>query len=328
MHILIVSNSKIPVFTYGGTERVIWDLGYALTQIGHKVTFLVAPGSKCDFAKIIFLDKTTDLRNQIPLDIDIVHFQFKPEFNLDGDFPHAYAFTEHGNTVHESRFPLNTIFVSKNHASRHQSDQFVYNGLNWDAYGKVDFSLARTHHHFLGKAAWRVKNVSGAIEVALGAKTNLAVLGGSRLNIKRGFRFTWSRNIQFYGMVGGQEKFFLLNSSKGLIFPVRWHEPFGLAIIESLYFGCPVFGTPYGSLVELITPEFGYLSVSKIDLITAIRNLKFNHRNCQDYVVENFNSLKMAHTYVAKYEMILSGNKLNQASPKFNNLLNRLPWSP
>ena len=298
MHILIVSNSKIPVFTYGGTERVIWDLGYALTQIGHKVTFLVAPGSKCDFAKIISLDKTTDLRNQIPLDIDIVHFQFKPEFNLDGDFQHAYAFTEHGNTTHESEFPLNSIFVSKNHANRHQSDQFVYNGLNWDAYGKVDFSLARTHHHFLGKAAWRVKNVSGAIEVALGAKTNLAVLGGSRLNIKRGFRFTWSRNIQFYGMVGGQEKFFLLNSSKGLIFPVRWHEPFGLAIIESLYFGCPVFGTPYGSLVELITPEFGYLSYSKIGLINAIRNLKFNHRNCQDYVVENFNSLKMAHSYI------------------------------
>ena len=326
MHILIVSNSKIPVFTYGGTERVIWDLGYALTQIGHKVTFLVAPGSKCDFAKIISLDKTTDLRNQIPLDIDIVHFQFKPEFNLDGDFQHAYAFTEHGNTTHESEFPLNSIFVSKNHANRHQSDQFVYNGLNWDAYGKVDFSLARTHHHFLGKAAWRVKNVSGAIEVALGAKTNLAVLGGSRLNIKRGFRFTWSRNIQFYGMVGGQEKFSLLNSSKGLIFPVRWHEPFGLAIIESLYFGCPVFGTPYGSLVELITPEFGYLSYSKIELINAIRNLKFNHRNCQDYVVENFNSLKMAHSYIIKYETILSKKKLNENNPKIAPNEKKLPW--
>lgn len=327
MHILLVSNSQIPVFAYGGTERVIWDLGYALTQIGHKVTFLVAPGSMCDFAKIIFLDKKTDLRNQIPHDIDIVHFQFKPDFNLDEDFPFPYAFTEHGNTSHESEFPLNSIFVSQNHASRHQSDQFVYNGLNWDTYGKVNFSLQRTHHHFLGKAAWRVKNVRGAIDVALGAKVNLAVLGGSRLNIKRGFRFTWSRNIQFYGMVGGQEKFSLLNSSNGLIFPVKWHEPFGLAIIESLYFGCPIFGTPYGSLTELITSEYGLLSASKLDLINAIQNHKYNQRLCHDYAVENFNSLKMAYSYIAKYEKILTGNKLNKITPKYNTLLNRLPWS-
>ena len=27
MHILIVSRTQIPVVTYGGTERVIWDLG-------------------------------------------------------------------------------------------------------------------------------------------------------------------------------------------------------------------------------------------------------------------------------------------------------------
>ena len=44
----------------------------------------------------------------------------------------------------------------------------------------------------------------------------------------------------------------LLNASRGLIFPVRWHEPFGLAVIESLYFGCPVFATPYGALPELV----------------------------------------------------------------------------
>ena len=33
---------------------------------------------------------------------------------------------------------------------------------------------------------------------------------------------------------------------------MRWHEPFGIALIEALYFGCPVFGTPYGSLPEIV----------------------------------------------------------------------------
>ena len=38
MRILMVSRTKIPVFAYGGTERVIWDLGRALTTLGHEVT--------------------------------------------------------------------------------------------------------------------------------------------------------------------------------------------------------------------------------------------------------------------------------------------------
>ena len=53
-------------------------------------------------------------------------------------------------------------------------------------------------------------------------------------------------------MVGGTNKTKLLNQSKGLLFPVRWHEPFGLAILESLHYGCPVFGTPRGSCLKLV----------------------------------------------------------------------------
>ena len=34
MHILFVNRASIPVFAYGGTERVIWDLGQALVDMG------------------------------------------------------------------------------------------------------------------------------------------------------------------------------------------------------------------------------------------------------------------------------------------------------
>jgi hypothetical protein len=53
MHVLLVHNGRIPVFKYGGTERVIWDLGRALKQLGHEVTYLVPRGSHCDFANIV-----------------------------------------------------------------------------------------------------------------------------------------------------------------------------------------------------------------------------------------------------------------------------------
>jgi hypothetical protein len=169
MRILLVSKTSIPVYAYGGTERVIWDLGYALSRLGHQVTYLVAPGSTCPFAQVLPLNPALDLRQQIPSDFDIVHFQFNPDFNLDQDFSLPYVLTEHGNTAGDQPLPVNTIFVSKNHAERHGSQQFVHNGLNWSAYGPVDFSARRQHHHFLGKAAWRVKNVTGAIDGALAA---------------------------------------------------------------------------------------------------------------------------------------------------------------
>ena len=118
-------------------------------------------------------------------------------------------------------------------------------------------------------------------------------------------------------MVGGEEKDRLMNSSKGLIFPVRWHEPFGLAIVESLYFGCPIFGTPYGSLTEIVEEGVGYLSNKKEELITAVNNSDdFSNQRCHEYAVEKFNSKKMALLYIEKYEKVLSVEKLNKKPPR------------
>jgi glycosyltransferase involved in cell wall biosynthesis len=327
MRILLVSKTSIPVYAYGGTERVIWDLGYALSQLGHQVTYLVAVGSNCPFAEVLHIDPVLDVRMQIPDDVDIVHFQFSPEFNVDEDFTIPYVVTEHANTATDNVLPLNSIFVSKNHAERHGSDQFVHNGLNWDAYGAVDFDARREHHHFLGKAAWRVKNVVGAIDVALDAGVKLVVMGGTRLNLKRGFRFTWSRRINFHGMVGGQDKFRLLNSSNGLILPVRWHEPFGLAVIESLYFGCPVFTTPYGALPELVGQEHGCLSTSTAELVSSINEQSFDVRACHKQAVDNFNAKKMALCYLEKYEQVLAGVGLSKTRPRATGRDVRLPWN-
>jgi len=302
-------------------------LGQALGELGHVVTYLVAAGSSCPFAKVLEINPAVDLRLQIPDDIDIVHFQFNPTFDLDADFDKPYVVTEHGNTAGGKLLPRNSIFVSRNHAKRHGSDQFVYNGLNWEAYGQVDFKLPRRHHHFLGKAAWRVKNVTGAIDVALAAGVRLAVLGGTRLNIKRGFRFTWSRKVEFHGMVGGLQKFQLLNASNGLIFPVRWHEPFGLAVIESLYFGCPVFSTPYGSLPELVGLQHGVLSSAHQVLADAIVGHSFDSRACHQHAAENFNAKKMAQGYLEKYLKVADGEFLSSIRPQALERDVRLPWA-
>ena len=326
MHILLVNNSVIPVFAYGGTERVIWDLGRQLVAMGHRVSYLVPEGSTCDFAQLLRIRPERPWREQVPDDVDIVHFQFNPRLDTEDALGKPYLFTEHGNATQAKPLPLNTVFVSRNHASRYGSTEFVHNGLDWSAYGPVDFNTARSHFHFLGKAAWGVKNVKGAIDVAKRAGVELDVLGGKRFNFRRGIRLTFSRHVHFHGMVGGTQKAQLLNASRGMVFPVRWHEPFGLAIVESLYFGCPVFATPYGALPELVPEDCGVLSAHASELAEAVRSRQFDRRACHAHVVANFSAGAMARGYLRYYERIVAGEKINAVPPMIRGKARELPW--
>ncbi|WP_205966357.1 glycosyltransferase [Parapedobacter sp. SGR-10] len=316
MRILIVDNGFIPVHLYGGTQRVIWGLGKELAKMGHIVTFLVKKGSYCDFATVLHIDENIPIVDQIKPQYDIVHFNFQPERIEHFRLP--YIITMHGNRNDTVQLDKNTVFVSKNHAQRFSSEAYVYNGLDWEEYAKPDLGLKRMYFHFLGKASWRIKNVQGAIDVvSCMKKERLAVLGGVRFNIKMGVRFTFSLKVTFRGMVGGEEKYRWLNGSKGLVFPVRWHEPFGLAIIESLYYGCPVFGTPYGSLPELVNSDVGFLSDKGKVLEQAMVHWdQYDPKNCHAYALEEFNSKRMALAYLSKYEIVLENRTINATNPQ------------
>jgi len=326
MNILIVDNGKIPAVNYGGTERVIWYLGKELLKLGHQVSYLVKEGSTCDFAKVIIRDNTKTISSQIPSNIDVVQFNFSPKEEIN--IPHII--TVHGNSNDKNEFDKNSVFVSKNHAERFGSTSYVYNGLDWSDYGKVDLNNDRKYFHFLAKAAWRVKNVKGAIAVVEQTpQEKLHVVGGTRLNISMGFRFTTSARVRFHGMLGGQDKLNVLQKSKGLIFPVLWNEPFGLSIVESLYFGCPVFATPYGSLPEIVNKEVGFLSAHSSELAEAIQHSsQYDRKKCHDYAIEFFNSATMAKNYLQKYELVLNGKKLNEQKPQLKLIQNErfLPW--
>jgi glycosyltransferase involved in cell wall biosynthesis len=313
MHILIVNNTSIPVKQYGGTERVIWWLGKQLVQMGHQVSYLVAPGSHCDFATGVHaLYQDIPFNQQIPAGVDIVHLNCK--VNETPKIP--YIFTLHGNSNDQNPLDINTVFVSKNQASRYGSESYVHNGIDPVDYGDPGLAQKRNYFHFLGDAAWRVKNVRGAIKIAQHANIPFRVIGGKRFNFNQGIRLTFDPRIRFDGMVGGTEKNNLLKGSKGLIFPVLWNEPFGLSIVESLYFGCPVFGTPYGSLTEIIHPSVGITSNSLSTLVDGVLHAgEFDTKTCHQYVMDNFTSTQMAVNYLKKYETVLNGHPLNEIAP-------------
>ena len=317
MKILLAIPRSIPVSLYGGTPRILWWLGKELSKMGHEITFLVDPGSHSPYGKIIPYCRNIPLNKQIPDEIDFVHLFFEPD-----DLPEKpFLIRILGNTNQSRKFDINTVFLTRDHASRHNSEAFVYNGIDPDDYGTPDLQNKRAYFHFLGKAAWRLKNVRGAIHIARRSGNRLAVIGGQRINFKMGFRMTLDPGVIFHGMLGGELKNNILNGSKGLLFPVLWHEPFGIAIIESLYFGCPVFGTPYGSLPELVPGDVGFLSDSRSRLIEAVQQAEsFDRKRCHEYVMEHFTARRMALDYLALYEKILNGEAINPVQPFIDTL--------
>lgn len=328
MVVTIIKKGSFPATLYGGTERVIWGLGKALSELNHKVNYLVEKKTcYCPFANIFEINPRKSIYEQIPPDTDIVHFN---EFEVDdSQMTYPYVITVHGNKL-PINLNRNTIFVSRNHAQRFGCNSYVYNGLDWEGHGKVNTTQARSGYHFLGKAAWRVKNVVGAIDVVkkLPDHSKLIVMGGYRINFKMGFRLTLTRRASFMGMVNDKIKIKVMQKSKGLIFPVTWHEPFGLAIIESLYAGCPVFATPYGAIPEIIsTPELGFLTNSEAEMVEYLTHRQeYSAVFCHEYAAELFSARKMAKSYLDKYEQVLNGHFLIPEFSEREKEYKGLPW--
>jgi len=324
MNILIVCRGSLPPKAYGGTERVVWSLIKGLHQLHHNVFVLTDTPTVCKWATTIVRDPERPIDKQIPDEIDVVHFHTGESCSTK-----PFLTTRHGNHAVKKENAPNSVFVSQKHALNHGCEAFVYNGLDWSDYRLPDLKSTRRlkRYHFLGKAAWRLKNVQGAISITRKAKVALDVLGGHRLNFNMGFRLTLDRHVKFHGMVDNTKKCDVLEKSNGLIFPVTWEEPFGLAIIESLFMGAPVFGTPYGSLPEIInTPDVGFLANSEDALVDAIDDREYSSKQCHDFVRDTFDHLSMAVRYITKYEAVCNGEILNKSLSKPAEQLKRLPY--
>jgi len=332
MHILLVYNALLPVSSYDDAARVVWWLSKALADQGHTVSLLAKKGSVCPFASVISLDEKKSLDAQIPENVDVVHLHSKIATPLSK----PYLITCHENCGADCVLDANTVFVSAQHAHRHGGIVYVHHGIDFTEYGTPVFQNKRVYFHFLGNAEWRGKNVRGAIDLASRVGARLHVIGGTRVNFRKELRITLTPNVRFHGVLSAEGRNAVLNGSKGLLFPAIWHEPFGLAAPESLYFGCPVFGTPYGALpevlgkkepvrrrkdpglgtVEAFYSEFGCLTVKKSELVEAIKNADaYNPLHCHEYAVAHFSSAQMAQGYLKLYEQVLNGHPIHPRKP-------------
>lgn len=311
MKILLVKNSVVPPKDYGGTERVVFWLAKSLKSLGHQVTILAAPGSGGTTIPTMHIQSDRPVHEQIPSGFDLVHFHDP----YDGPLDTPYINTIHGVADPGETYSINSVFVSHNQAACHGAEAVVYHGLDFSEYGIFQPDRPRNYIHFLAKTRWKIKNIVGAVFTANQAGARLEIMGNRTLE-SAVLKYAWRRNIHFNGMAVGALKNEIMAGSAGLLFPTLTQETFGLSMIESMYHGCPVFGTPYGSLPELIGKDIGVLSASASELSYAIKHAHdFDRKTIHREAIEKYDMRVMASHYVKMYEEVLNGNSLNSKVP-------------
>lgn len=302
MHVVLFYHLRVPVTGYGGTERVIQWLARGLAERGDRVTVIAARGSRLPEATVIEVDSKMaadyffDLAPLIPKGAEVLHAHRPCPPSV---IPTLW--TLHGNPApHPRKLPPNMVCLSANHAIRHGSPPFVYNGLDPADYRfsatKEDFDL------FLGRLR-TVKGWRWAVDGARQAQRKLVVAGG--------WRPTLRPNLRFAGSVDGEEKRNLLAQACCLWMPAQWDEPFGLTLIESLVSGTPVLGTVKGSLPEIVSPEVGALGSTLDDLVAARERIdRVDPEACRARVEAHFTHRTMAEGYRSLYRRVISGESL------------------
>lgn len=305
MHIAVASHQPLPAKGYGGPQRVIVALVRGLAALGARVTLLAPPGTRVPEASVVAVPprKLTDpaaLAPYIPDDADVVHAHF-PLSRPPGRAPLVQ--TVHRNLKPGATVPPNSIFLSRDHARRHHSDTFVYNGLD-----PADYVFRRFHRRasqydlYLGMLH-SSKGYHWAVEAAKHS--------GHRLIVAGGWRPSFTGAIKYVGEVDGTTKAALLARARCLWNPAQWDEPFGLVTIEALLSGTPVLGTRRGALPELLSPDVGALCDTMEEMIAAAQDIHTREPEaCRAHAERFFTHLVMAGEHLRMYRHVLETGAL------------------
>jgi glycosyltransferase involved in cell wall biosynthesis len=111
------------------------------------------------------------------------------------------------------------------------------------------------------------------------------------------------RNISYLGELGPADKYALMGSSRALLNPIQWAEPFGLVMIEALATGTPVVTTPQGSAPEIVDDGVtGYLRQTTAGLAAALRDTAtLDRARCRVAAHDRFSTERMVLDHLNLY---------------------------
>lgn len=311
MRIVFQHDSVLPVAKYGGIERMIFWHMKELVKQGHEAVLIGHPESDVERYGIKLIpQKSTEWWKQIPEGTDGIQlfYNFAPPVDI------PLILNIGGNGKKGEKFHRNTVFVSGRHAKNHNSNSFIYNAIDFEEYPfQPNEDKQWQNFMFLAKASWKVKNLKDCLWACKKSKKNLLICGGKS--------YMPSRYVKNFGMVDNNKKLEVMRESNAFLFPVRWHEPFGIAVIEAMSQGLPAFTSSFGSLPELIeNDDLGLVLKNKDDLLKVISTQpkEYNPETIRKHVEQKYCISKFSESFVELFKRVGSGEFLNDTEPEWS----------
>jgi glycosyltransferase involved in cell wall biosynthesis len=287
---------SVPPKLYGGTERVVAYLTDELVRLGHQVT-LFASGDSSTRARLVAgapraLRLDPAVRDPLPPllvmlehvrrsahEFDVLHFHTEPlvHFPLFRALTGKTVTTLHGRLDSPDLQPLLREFRDMPVVSISDSQRAPARGMNWLAtvYHGLSPDVCPCnpaprgkYYAFLGRVSPE-KGLDRAIEIARRAGVKLRIAAKVDSVDEPYFRSRilplLGGAIEFVGELEERDKPGFLGNAIGLLFPIDWPEPFGLAMIEAMSCGTPVLAWPNGSVPEIVEDGLTGFLVDSID---------------------------------------------------------------
>jgi glycosyltransferase involved in cell wall biosynthesis len=333
MRIALVAPPSIPVPppAYGGTELFIAQLAEALVQLGHDVTVFANGEStvRCQ-VRWTFPHKEWPPRHGDAWNLkNLDHSAWS--LRIASAEPFDIVHVNDALAVPLSRFLTKPVI----HTLHHPHDDnlsALYDRHEWVHYVAISEAQRRletmpritTIHHGIRLADYRfeerkqpylaylgrmapVKGPHLAIEAARRAGIPLKLAG----EVQPLFQSYWEsmiqpridgREVEFVGEATPAIKNELLSNATALLFPIQWHEPFGLVMIEAMACGTPVLALPGGAVKEVVADGVnGWLCANVAEMAQRARDVRIPPASCRSYVEERFSAARMAANYEALY---------------------------
>lgn len=113
--------------------------------------------------------------------------------------------------------------------------------------------------------------------------------------------------------------------AEATLFPIRWGEPFGMVLIESMASGTPIIAFGKGSVPEIVRDgETGFIVDTVDEMVAAVGRLSQLDRAASwRHVAANFSVERMATSYAALYRKVATGIQI--AAPPVGGTAKVLP---
>lgn len=328
---------SVPPPGYGGTELVVDLLARGLAAAGHEVVLFTTGDSTCPVRRMWHHPAALGTAGPQAAEDDHVRAAYAALGAAGVDVIHDHSYrgpvvgrappgvpvvaTVHGELDPEARAHYGraarhgVALVAISHAQRSGAPDLPFAAV---IHHGIDVGATRVGAGergdlvFLGRMS-PVKGVDAAIRVARAAGRPLLIAAKMwQPEEIRYFHGTieplLGEDVTYLGAVAGAEKSALLEGGAALLNPIRWAEPFGLVMVESMARGTPVLTFPLGAASEIVEPgRTGFHCRDEQHMASLVdAAAELDRASCRARARERFDASRMVGDHLALYRRLIN----------------------